>query len=230
MDSKYRVSSSAAPVREQVVERLREAILSGAYQPGDRLRERDLCDLTGSSRTSIRESLRQLEAEGLIVVIANRGPVVREVDVPEAMNIYQVRASLESLACKLFIARMTPAMLDTVLEIGDALRASFEQGDVAAFSRWKDRFYAFLAENCGNDVIASILRTLHARIVLLRMTTLSSPGRPAESLQELLGIIGYIAEGYQEGAEAACKAHIFNAAKSLLAMNGKAGPVPTLAG
>lgn len=199
---------------------MREAILSGVYKPGDRLREKELGDLTGSSRTSIREALRQLEAERLIVVIPNRGPVVRKVDVPEAMSIYQVRASLESLACKLFIARMTPETLSIVQGIGVSLQTAFSEGDVRAFSKHKDRFYAFLAANCGNDVIDAILRTLHARIVLLRMTTLSHPGRPAESLQELQSIIGYIAEGYQEGAEAACKAHIFNAAKSLVEMNG----------
>jgi DNA-binding GntR family transcriptional regulator len=227
MDPAFRVTSPAAPIREQVVERLREAILQGVYKPMDRLREKELCELTGSSRTSIREALRQLEAEQLITVVANQGPVVRAVSVTEAMNIYQVRASLESLACRLFIERMTPVVLEHINEIGSSLRAAFEAGDLRAFSLHKDRFYAALAENCGNDVIAAILKTLHARIVLLRMTTLSNPGRPVEAMREVLSIIGFLAERNQEGAEAACRAHIHNAARSLLEMNGGMPPRPT---
>ena len=73
-----RIATVAAPVRSQVVEMLRAAITSGQFAPGQRLIEKDLCDLMGVSRPSVREALRQVESEGLIVTIANRGPTVSQ--------------------------------------------------------------------------------------------------------------------------------------------------------
>jgi len=100
-DPSMKISSVAAPVRRQVVTSFRSAIVSGRFQPGDRLIEKELCDLTGASRTSVREALRQLETEGLVELISNKGPVVASTDMNQAPSVYQVRLALESLAMKL---------------------------------------------------------------------------------------------------------------------------------
>jgi DNA-binding GntR family transcriptional regulator len=97
-DPSMKISSVAAPVRRQVVTSFRSAIVSGRFQPGDRLIEKELCDLTGASRTSVREALRQLETEGLVELISNKGPVVASTDMNKARNVSQVRLALESLA------------------------------------------------------------------------------------------------------------------------------------
>jgi GntR family transcriptional regulator, trigonelline degradation regulator len=94
-DESMKVSNVAAPVRLQVAASFRSAILSGRFQPGDRLIEKDLCDLTGASRTSVREALRQLETEGLVQLVPNKGPIVASIDPKQARSIYQVRAVLE---------------------------------------------------------------------------------------------------------------------------------------
>ncbi|GAC1594862.1 MAG: hypothetical protein NVS3B28_25840 [Candidatus Velthaea sp.] len=73
------MTSVAAPLRQQLTDVLRAAIADGQFKPGDRLIERDLCERTGVSRTSIREAFRALEAEGLIESIPNRGPVVARI-------------------------------------------------------------------------------------------------------------------------------------------------------
>jgi DNA-binding GntR family transcriptional regulator len=93
-DESMKVSNVAAPVRLQVAASFRSAILSGRFQPGDRLIEKDLCDLTGASRTSVREALRQLETEGLVQLVPNKGPIVASIDPKQARSIYQVRAVL----------------------------------------------------------------------------------------------------------------------------------------
>src|SRR3990170_1902174 len=97
-----RAVTTPTPLRKQVVERLREAIIEGHLKPGERLRERELCELLGVSRTSLREGLVELEAEGLINNVPNRGPVVAMVSIKAAEEIYQLRAVLEGLAARLF--------------------------------------------------------------------------------------------------------------------------------
>src|SRR5215212_7088024 len=101
-DVSLRVETLAAPVRQKVVEVLRGAITAGRFAPGERLTERALCELTGVSRVSVREALRQLESEGLIEIQPNRGPMVSRLSRRDAESLYQMRGALEALAARLF--------------------------------------------------------------------------------------------------------------------------------
>ena len=93
-----RVERAPAPIRSRVLDNLRQAILERKLAPGQRLIERELVELTGVSRTSIREALRELAAEGLVTTIPNKGTVVATVTAEEARQLYQVRSALEGLA------------------------------------------------------------------------------------------------------------------------------------
>ena len=97
-DDSFKVARVAAPLRQSVIASLRSAIAAGRFKAGDRLTERDVCEMTGVSRTLVREAFRQLESEGLITVVPNRGPVVSRVTPEQAEGIYQVRRVLEGLA------------------------------------------------------------------------------------------------------------------------------------
>src|ERR1700754_1197613 len=98
----FKVPRAASVLRHSVTESIRNAILLGRFKGGERLPERALCEMTGVSRTLVREALRQLESEGLITVLPHRGPVVASLSVKQAEGIYQVRIELEGLACQLF--------------------------------------------------------------------------------------------------------------------------------
>src|SRR5215472_16989961 len=106
-EATFAITRIAAPIRTQVEQRLRQAILSGHFRPGGRLIERELCTLLGVSRTSLREALRQLEGDGLIVNIPHKGLVVATMTREEADEIFQVRAVVEGLAGRLFAERAT---------------------------------------------------------------------------------------------------------------------------
>ena len=97
-----KVRKTAASLRQQVLEGLRSAIVSGELPPGKRLTERELIEIMDVSRTVIREALRQLEAERLIEVIPNKGPVVRGLTPEEAEDLYRIRAVLYGLAARIF--------------------------------------------------------------------------------------------------------------------------------
>jgi DNA-binding GntR family transcriptional regulator len=98
----FRVNRPAATLRHSVTESIRQAIALGRLPPGARMPERDLCEMTGVSRTLVREALRQLESEGLVEVIPHKGPVVTIITPEQAVGIYQVREVLEGLAAELF--------------------------------------------------------------------------------------------------------------------------------
>ena len=97
------VQRVAAPLREQVLDLLRQAIVEHRLKPGQRLIERELVEQIGVSRTTIREVLRQLAAEGLVATIPQRGAVVAIPTAEEAAELYEVRAALESLAARRFV-------------------------------------------------------------------------------------------------------------------------------
>ncbi len=101
---------SPRTVLVQTVDKLRDAILNGHFQPGDRLVEQDLCQEMGVSRGSLREALRRLEAEKLITMAPNRGPSVSVIGWAEAEQIYYVRALLEGEAAAEFAARATAVL------------------------------------------------------------------------------------------------------------------------
>ena len=145
-DASLRVETVAAPVRQKVVEVLRGAITAGRFAPGERLIERTLCELTGVSRPSVREALRQLESEGLIETQPNRGPMVSRLSRRDAVSLYQMRGALEALAARLFAAEASEAQVAQLEGTVRVLQAAFRSRDIEEIVRAKRRFYEVLLE------------------------------------------------------------------------------------
>src|ERR1700710_2092979 len=124
MSDDLQVVRQAATLRRQVEDKLRGAIASGRFQPGQRLVERELCEQIGVGRTSVREALRQLEAEGLVTVYPHRGPVVSTLTPEEAQPLYSLRGLLEGYAGRMFAQRRTAADIDRLEAALDAFEAA----------------------------------------------------------------------------------------------------------
>ena len=212
-DVSMRVAPIAAPVRRQVVETLRAAITSGRFAPGQRLVEKDLCDLLGVSRPSVREALRELESEGLISTIPNRGPLVSTLSARDAASIYEVRGVLEGLAAKLFAERATDEQIAELSASVDRLEAAYATADVERILVAKKAFYDVLLEGSQNVVIPSILRTMNARVTQLRRVSLSSPKRLPASIGEIRAVLKAIRDRDPEAAFQASLRHIAEASK-----------------
>jgi DNA-binding GntR family transcriptional regulator len=195
-----KVGRVAAPVRQQTLRNLRQAIVKGRFRPGERLVERELCELTAVSRTSIREALRQLETEGLVTLIPNKGPCVAVVTPEEAKNLYQIRQVLEALAYRLFAERATPSQINAFRHALARLERAYNDGTPQDMVERSDDFYDVVLRGCGNKAIYSMLKPLHARITLLRKTSLSKPGRPARSIKEVKRILEAIERRDPEAA------------------------------
>lgn len=203
------IARTAAPLRQQVVRLIREDILNGALMPGQRLVESTLCEAYGVSRTVIREALRQLEAEHLIQVRPNLGPVVTVLTESEIRAIYVVRASIEALAGKLFAMHATPAQCRELVRLRDRLDKEYRRGDVDSREEIKADFYRQLGNGTGNEVLTEYLRGIHARIAIFRRYAFVDPARIEPSIAELEAIINAAAiDRDPEAASAACEHHI----------------------
>ncbi|ULR48889.1 GntR family transcriptional regulator [Streptomyces deccanensis] len=215
VDLAAQVGRVAAPLRQQVLDVLRQAILSFHYAPGQRLVERELIEEIGVSRTTIREALRELAAEGLVKTIPQKGAVVVVPSLQEALELYELRAALEALAVRRFTE---VASDDQVAE----LRAAFEQlaemangdGDTLRILQAKGQFYDVLLRGCGNRSVHSTLGGVQARLSLLRATSLAQPGRTARSVQELRAMVEAIEARNPEAAVRACNHHIEQAKRA----------------
>ncbi|MEV7802007.1 GntR family transcriptional regulator [Microbispora sp. NPDC088329] len=206
-----------APIREQVAAILRQAIVDLRLQPGQVLIERELCEMTSASRPSVREALRQLEAEGLVESVNGRGTIVRAITREEAQQVYVVRANLEGLAARLFAERAGSALRHDLRAAMAHLTESTHRGaSSTSLMAAKNLLYDILFEGAGNEVLHQLVRILHHRVTQLRSLTLAQPGRPAQSARELQEIVDAIEHRDGEAADAAAVRHVQAAAAVVL--------------
>jgi DNA-binding GntR family transcriptional regulator len=212
------MSRVAAPLRDQVSGVLRQAIVERELRPGQRLVERELVDRLQVSRATIRESLRELEAEGLVTVIPQRGAVVASISLPEAADIYQARAAIEALIVRRFVERAGREDLVRLAASLDALGQAIDAGQpVRELLAVKDRFYDVLIEGADSSVLATLLSSLQARVSLLRATSLTHEGRPLEMLRELRTLAKAINARDADEAARLCTEHVRNAGRTGMA-------------
>ncbi|MGD9944295.1 MAG: GntR family transcriptional regulator [Burkholderiaceae bacterium] len=209
--------SSAPTLREQVVARLREAIARGHFAPGQRLRERVLCEMTGVSRTSLREALRELESEGLIMSVPNRGIMVSPIDLELARSTFELRGSLEALAVDLFVQRAGEREVAALARAFEAMQQAYRSGDSAAIIASKSAFYDAILDGAANPLLRPILKSIHVRVSQLRSASLNRPSRPAESLREFAALSDAMQRRDAAAANEACRVHVANAAEAALA-------------
>ncbi|MCF8479323.1 MAG: GntR family transcriptional regulator [Rhodospirillum sp.] len=215
-DAIFRVDKVAAPLRHSVTESIRNAIAIGRFTAGERLPERELCELTGVSRTLVREALRQLESEGLIQVQPHRGPIVSRLTRTQAEGIYQVRVELEGLACRLFAENATDRQRGDLQLAFAALKQALEFGDSMERLKAKNAFYDRLIDGSSNEALGISLRMLNSRVMLLRATSLQAPGRSKESIRELSDLLDALMERDGEKAKRLGQHHVGKAAEAAL--------------
>lgn len=213
-----RVARPSITLRQQVLDVLRRAILDFRFKPGDRLIERELCEMVGVSRTSVREALRHLESEGLVENLPNRGPAVARVSPETALQLYEVREALEGLAAGLFTARATQKQVDALQEALARLTQAFASQDRRMIMAETTAFYAILLDGCGNDIISNMIQSLQARIQFLRATSMSQPGRAPGSLAEMRAIVAAVCRRDPEAASLAATDHVRRARDAALDM------------
>jgi DNA-binding GntR family transcriptional regulator len=209
------IDRAAAPLRRKVLETLRLSIVHGRLAPGSRLVERELIEGLGVSRTVVREALRQLESEGLIDVVPNKGAVVRRLTVAEAKEIYTIRAVLEGLAARLYCENASEAERCALEEALRVTAEAYAGDDAEAIIETKNRFYDLLFRGAGSAMLYDMIGALHARIWRWRALGLAHPKRSArraeESVADLKAIVAAIRKGDAALAERLARVEVVKA-------------------
>jgi DNA-binding GntR family transcriptional regulator len=214
----------AAPLRDQVLDLVRQGILDFKLRPGQRLIERELMAQLGVSRATVREVVARLASEGLVTIIPQRGAIVSVLSVAEAADIYEMRVALEALAVRHFVDRASDAQVAQLRQALELLVAVESNGsDNLERLRAKDSFYRVIFEGAASPPLTQILTSLQSRVRLLRQTSLSVPGRAEEVVDELRQIVEAVEAREAEKAALACSVHVRNAAAAGLARMAEAG-------
>ena len=208
-----------APIREQVASILRDAIIEMRLEPGKLLVERELCEMTQASRPSVREALRQLEAEGLVESLSGRGTIVAVTSPALAISVSEVRVELERLAVELFIKNAPPTDVERFRAAVEDVRAAAERGEGASVAamRAMHRVYDVLLDGAGNPMLTQMVNLLQRRVTQLRALALEQPGRSAQNLVELEAMLDSLARGDVKSARSAAAFHVQQEARTALA-------------
>jgi DNA-binding GntR family transcriptional regulator len=207
----------AAPIREQVIAALRDAILDFRLKPGQRLVERELVEQLGVSRATVREALRELTSEGLVTIVPQRGAIVSVPSLEDAIDLYEVRAALESLVVRRFVQRATDAeVADLARSVDDFSQAAGNLHDIREILAVKDRFYTVLIAGARSGALQQLLEGIKARVQVLRATSLSEAGRIFEVVRELRDVVAAIEQRDEERASSLCAEHVRKASVTAL--------------
>ena len=211
------VGRVAAPLREQVISALRQAVIQFELKPGQRLIERELIEQLGVSRTTIREALRELASEGLVTVIPQKGAMVSAPSLEDAADLYEVRAALESLVVRHFVERASDKQIAKLRAAVDEVeQVTMSAADVRQILSTKGRFYEVLLEGAKSAVLQTMLEVIQQRVQILRTASLSNVGRPKTMIRELRGIVKAIARRDADLAASLCADHVRAAARMAL--------------
>ncbi|MGD8193936.1 GntR family transcriptional regulator [Herbiconiux sp. P18] len=186
-------------LRDDVYVTLRDAIVDGTLQPGERLRDPELERWLGVSRTPIREALLRLERSGLVIARPGRATTVAPAEGPEVQNAQQVAAALHELAARLAVPQLVPAELDALRGANDDFRSALDAVDVDAALEADDRFHGVFVAASGNAMIAEVLEGATAvlrRVERIRFSSLD--GR--DSVRQHEGILEAARAGDAEAA------------------------------
>jgi DNA-binding GntR family transcriptional regulator len=196
-------------------DRLREAIVSGEFQPNERLVEADLSVRFGAGRTAIRAALAVLDQEGLIVREPNRGARVRLISAREALEIEQVRNALERLLARY---AAIDATLDDVAElraIVAAMTDRLRESDTLGYMQLNAQLHRRIWRISDNQVAIKMLNTLKSQSIRFQYGTILRPGRPKQSLREHEEIVAAIAAHDPDACDAAMAVHLGHVLETL---------------
>lgn len=204
---------------ELVYRQLREDIISGRLAPGTRLVELNIAAEFGVSRTPVREALKRLTAEKLVLSDPSRGVVVHAPDAGEIEDVFVVREALDALAARLAAHRITPSELSRLRVIVDTMRRAIRAGRREQVILANQRFHDVIYAAAGNEMLARLASDL--RDFVRRFTTLpfASPDRVEHVLAEHEAILEALTAHDPEAAEAASRRHLEAAREYLIRLD-----------
>ncbi len=186
---------------QTIVETLEAKIIEGELKPGERLVEQTMCDMLGVSRAPLREAFRVLENHNFLENRQRKGVYVSTLSLKEAVDIYRIRASLESLAAYQAVKEAGAALADELRAINEQMEDAAAKGEHERYVENNLKFHEILVLACGNDRLIDMLRRFNKHTARYRLHVMKTPGKVNESIERHEDLIDAIARGDAEGAE-----------------------------
>ena len=198
------------PLREVVFNTLRQAILKGELKPGERLMEIALAERLGVSRTPIREAMRKLEQEGLVVMIPRRGAQVANITEKDLNDVLEVRIALENVAIEKACARMTEEEMRRLWLAAKEFEHTIAEGNLVKLAEADVAFHEVIYQASDNKRLIQVLNNMREQIYRYRVEYLKREEAHPQLIAEHAEIIEYISKGEKKAAtDVMCK-HIDN--------------------
>ena len=187
--------SSKLNLRSRIFKQLEQDIVNGVYPPGANLTEKALSEKLGVSRTPLREALCQLELQGLVDSIPNKGVVVVGVSKKDIEDIYVIKYAIEALAARLAAERITPEEVTELEEVINLTEFYANKGNVEKIVDLDSRFHDLIAKAGKNRPLRSMMANFHNFVKMARLKSLTSPGRLQGVLKEHRALLDAIIAG-----------------------------------
>lgn len=198
------------PLRDVVFNTLRQAILKGELEPGERLMEIQLADRLGVSRTPIREAIRKLELEGLVLMIPRKGAEVAQISEKSLLDVLEVRRSLEELAIELACQRMNEEQLAELEQAQLKFCKAVEGGDSMHIAECDEHYHDIIYSSTQNDKLIQLLNNLREQMYRYRLEYIKDSGKRQILIAEHEEILKALKNRQITEAKNAIREHIDN--------------------
>lgn len=195
-------------LRGRVYEQIREDILNGIYEEQEELKEVTLGAKLGVSRTPVREALRQLELEGLVEIIPNKGARVTGITKKDIDDIYQIRYLLEGLSARWATEHVTEEQLEKMEETLYLTEFHAQKGNFEQVYDLDSQFHELMYEASGSKLLNHILSDFHMYVTRVRKVSLASSSRSKYSTEEHRNILNAIRARDADKAEECAHQHV----------------------
>ena len=203
-------------LRGKVFHRLRDDILDGKYKEYEELKEAAIAESMGVSRTPVREAFRQLELEGLIQIIPNKGAYVTGITVKDVKDIYAIRSQLEGLCARWATENITKEQMEEMEENIFLSEFHSRKGHAEQLAELDNRFHDILYEASNSKMLEHVLREFHEYVLRFRKKSLQDSARGVQFNAEHRQIMEAIREKDADLAEQLANAHIRNAYNNIV--------------
>ena len=216
MEPNFKVNMNEyLPLRDVVFNTLRQAILRGELKPGERLMEIQLANKLGVSRTPIREAIRKLELEGLVLMIPRKGAEVAQITEKNMQDVLEVRKALEELSVQLACERITPEQVEEMKMAAEDFRKVLKSGDVTKIAEADVKFHDIIFAATNNQRLITLLNNLREQMYRFRVEYLKQKECYPQLLEEHDKLIALISGGNVEEACEIMGRHIDNQASTV---------------
>ena len=212
-----RRSAAREPIHEQILPHIRQDIVNGRWQPGERLAEPELCAAFGVSRTPLRDALKILEREGLVRLLPHVGAVVTPLDPPDLLDKLDVLTGLEQTAAAKVASLRNKAVLRRIKSLHHSMIDAARQRQIGRYYGLNDEFHGAIVHGAGNDTLTAIHATMMWHVFRARRRAYEVEELAPDAAQHHERIVQTLTAGDPDGASLAMRQHLADVARTMMA-------------